>query len=39
MTKDRVLLMIEQLLEIYRDLQYEEEEDDLLPENNLVEFA
>lgn len=31
--------MIEQLLEIYRDLQYEEEEDDLLPENNLVEFA
>ena len=29
--------MIEQLLKIYNDL--EEEEDDILPENNLVEFV
>lgn len=36
MTKDRILLMIEQLLKIYNDL---EEEDDILPENNLVEFV
>lgn len=37
MTKDRILLMIEQLLKIYNDL--EEEENDILPENNLVEFV
>jgi hypothetical protein len=36
MTKERILLMIEQLLKIYNEL--EEKESDL-PENNLVEFV
>lgn len=36
MPKERILLMIEELLKIYEEL--EEEESDL-PENNLVEFV
>lgn len=36
MTKERILIMIEQLLKIYNEL--EEKESDL-SENNLVEFV
>lgn len=34
MTKERILKMIEQLLKIYEEL----EEEESLPDNNLVEF-
>lgn len=37
MTKEKILRMIEQLLKLYNDIQ--EDEDNLLPENNLVEFV
>jgi hypothetical protein len=36
MTKERILLMIEQLLKIYNDLEEDNEE---LETNNLVEFV
>jgi len=36
MTKEKILLMIEQLLKIYNEL---EDDDEKLEENNLVEFV
>ena len=36
MTKERILLMIEQLLKIYNELEEETEE---LETNNLIEFV
>ena len=36
MTKERILEMIEKLLKIYEELEEQEED---LPENNLVEFV
>ena len=41
MTKERILLMIEQLLKIYNDMEedYEEDYEEDFDENNLIEFV